>query len=118
MKSRRTIIIFTVGIVFLLMVLFFSNNNAKKNSEVFSNANINGVLSYVNSGTGGASIFKIENIPAKYIFLSVQDSINDNTTFHDVAEIGDKVIKKKDALYLILVKKNNKTYQYKYKLIY
>jgi hypothetical protein len=113
MKNRKTIIIFIIGIVLFSIGMFFSSKNAKKNGDVFSNANIDGLISYVNSGSGGASVFKIENTSDKYIFLSVQDSTNEYHSFHEIAEIGDSVIKKSKGKELTLIKKNSgKEYKY------
>lgn len=115
MKNKNTIII--IGIILFSVGMFFSSKNAKKNGEIFINAYIKDTITFIASGSNGASVFKISNSDEKYVFLSTQDEFNDYTSFNDIAVIGDSVIKNKDGALLILLKKGNKK-EYKYKLKY
>ncbi|MDZ7897843.1 MAG: hypothetical protein U5N85_07420 [Arcicella sp.] len=113
MKNRNKIIFLACAIFFIGIGIFFSAKNAKRNGDVFAKTNIEGLISYVNIGSRGASVFKIKNMPDKYNFLSIQDSTNDYHAFHEIAEIGDSVLKKINGKELILIKKNGgKEYKY------
>lgn len=112
----RIVIVFIVVLIYLFTAQFIGGNREEQFFMRFDTTNINGKLEYSKIGYHG-SVFKIEGIEKEFVFFPYTNELNDNKIFYNIADKGDSIIKEAHSD-VLMVKKNGKVYQYKFRKIY
>ncbi|WP_316837033.1 hypothetical protein [Pedobacter nutrimenti] len=103
-KKERVIIIlfcFILVVVYALVSQISFRKKSKKEFQQFTQANIEGKLSYI-SYSNGIVYIKIEGDKIKYSLIPVQ--LDDGKYFSYFARVGDRIVKKSQSDTLMLFK--------------
>jgi hypothetical protein len=104
------IVLFIAVVLYLYTAQRYEYNRKKEFFIHFDTTNIIGSVEYAEIYSQ-ACMFKIEGIEEEFIFYPYYSELNDNKTFYNLVEKGDSIIKEAYSDVLI-VKKDNKVYQY------